>query len=77
VHATKEAEALGNKVVANIVMLGALVAIARPVSREAIVAATRETVPSCFQELNRRALDVGFQAGGLACAPVSESPASG
>jgi 2-oxoglutarate ferredoxin oxidoreductase subunit gamma len=71
VHATKEAEALGNKVVANIVMLGSLVAIARPVSREAIVAATLETVPSRFQELNRRALDIGFQAGELACAPVS------
>jgi hypothetical protein len=68
---------LGNMVAADRVMLGRLVAIARPVSREAIIEATRETVLSRFQGLNRRALAVGVQAGGLACAPVSASPASG
>jgi 2-oxoglutarate ferredoxin oxidoreductase subunit gamma len=71
VHATQQAEELGNKVVANIVMLGALIAIARPVSREAIMASTLETVPARFQELNRRALEAGFAAGELASAQAS------
>jgi Pyruvate/2-oxoacid:ferredoxin oxidoreductase gamma subunit len=77
VHAPQEAEALGNKVVAIIVMLGVLVAMTQSVSRAAIVAATRETVLLRFQGRNRRALNGGVQAGGLACAPVSGSLAPG
>ncbi len=63
VRATQIAEDLGNTIVTNIVMLGALVAIARPVSREAIIAATLESVPITFKDLNRRALEAGFRAG--------------
>lgn len=60
VPATRIAEELGNPVVANIVMLGALTAIARPVSRAALIAATLESVPPRFVELNRQALEAGF-----------------
>lgn len=63
VRATEIAEGLGNTIVANIVMLGALTAIAQPVSREAIIASTLESVPARFTDLNRRALEAGFQAG--------------
>lgn len=61
IAATRIAEDLGNTVVANIVMLGALVALASPVSRQAIMAATLESVPSRFQALNKLALEAGFQ----------------
>lgn len=72
VQATKIAESLGNTVVTNIVMLGALIAIAHPVSKEAIIKATLESVPSRFQQLNRKALEAGFQAGAAACAKQSD-----
>ncbi|MFQ3662984.1 MAG: 2-oxoacid:acceptor oxidoreductase family protein [Chloroflexaceae bacterium] len=62
VRATKIAEDLGNTVVANIVMLGALTALTGVVSPEALLAATMESVPARFRELNRRALEAGMQA---------------
>lgn len=62
VRATRIADDLGNTVVANIVMLGALVALTQPVSREAIFASTLESVPKRFQDLNKQALEAGFQA---------------
>jgi 2-oxoglutarate ferredoxin oxidoreductase subunit gamma len=62
VPATKIAEELGNSIVANIVMLGALTQLTRVVSPEAILSATLESVPSRFQELNRRALAAGMEA---------------
>ncbi len=63
VPATKLAEDLGNTIVANIVMLGALTAIAQPVSYQAMLDATLESVPTRFIDLNRRALEAGFQVG--------------
>lgn len=63
VRATKIAEELGNKITANIVMLGALTAITGVVSRSAIIEAVMESVPSRFRDLNRRALEAGFSAG--------------
>jgi 2-oxoglutarate ferredoxin oxidoreductase subunit gamma len=62
VRSTRIAEDLGNPVVANIVMLGALVALTRAVSPEAILAATLASVPARFQELNREALEAGIAA---------------
>lgn len=62
IRATKIADDLGNTVVANIVMLGALVGLAQPVSQAAIIASTLESVPTRFQELNRQALDAGMRA---------------
>jgi 2-oxoglutarate ferredoxin oxidoreductase subunit gamma len=63
VMATRIAEELGNKIIANIVMVGALAAVASPVTRNAIIDSVMESVPDRFKELNRRALDAGFQAG--------------
>jgi|YNPNPStandDraft_1061719.scaffolds.fasta_scaffold05935_8 2-oxoglutarate ferredoxin oxidoreductase subunit gamma len=62
VRATRIAEDLGNTVVANIVMLGAVAALTGVVSPEALLAATLESVPARFRELNRRALEAGMQA---------------
>lgn len=75
VQATRIAEELGNTIVANIVMLGALIGIAQPVSREAIIASTLESVPSRFQELNRQALEAGFEAAERALTRPAAVPA--
>ena len=53
-------EELGRRIVANIVMLGALVSLENIVSMEALKAATRESVPEQAIELNMKALDHGF-----------------
>jgi 2-oxoglutarate ferredoxin oxidoreductase subunit gamma len=63
VRSTKIAEDLGNVVVANIVMLGALTALSGVVSTDAILAATLASVPTRFTELNRSALESGIAAG--------------
>ncbi|RRR78465.1 MAG: 2-oxoacid:ferredoxin oxidoreductase subunit gamma [Candidatus Viridilinea halotolerans] len=63
IPATRIAENLGNTVVANIVMLGAVTAITGVVSEEAIHASTVKSVPARFKELNERALAAGMAAG--------------
>jgi len=63
VYASRIADELGNKIIANIVMLGALIAISGIVSRDAITGSVLESVPARFKELNTRALERGFQAG--------------
>lgn len=63
VPATRIAENLGNGVVANIVMLGAVAALSGVVSEGALMAATLESVPARFRELNRAALEAGIAAG--------------
>lgn len=73
VRATAIAEDLGNTIVTNIVMLGALVAIAQPVSWDAMLTATLESVPSRFTDLNRRALEAGYAAGMEACAKLDRN----
>lgn len=54
---------LGKTIVANIIMLGALVEISKVVSREAIKKAVLESVPKGTEELNTRALEIGFEEG--------------
>ncbi|MCL4370225.1 MAG: 2-oxoacid:acceptor oxidoreductase family protein [Chloroflexi bacterium] len=54
---------LGKKVVANMVMLGALSAITGIVSREGLEAAVRSTVPGKTIDLNLKALEQGYQEG--------------
>ena len=54
---------LGRKVVANMVMLGALSAITGIVSREGLEAAVRSTVPGKTIDLNLKALEEGYQEG--------------
>ncbi|NLA32126.1 MAG: 2-oxoacid:ferredoxin oxidoreductase subunit gamma [Methanomicrobiales archaeon] len=64
IPATAEAkENLGREIVANIVMMGALVAITGAVSRAAIERAVLDSVPKGTESLNTRALKRGFELG--------------
>jgi 2-oxoglutarate ferredoxin oxidoreductase subunit gamma len=72
VPASRIADNLGNKIIANIVMLGGLAAIARPVTREAMLESVLESVPARFKDLNRKAFEAGYAAGEEALAQVGE-----
>jgi 2-oxoglutarate ferredoxin oxidoreductase subunit gamma len=62
VPATREArETLGRDIVANIIMLGALVAATGVVSREAIEKAILDSVPKGTESLNLNAMKRGFE----------------
>jgi len=63
VPATRMAEKLGNRMYANLVMLGFLGAISRVVSREALNAALPGMVPDRLLAKNQEALNQGFEAG--------------
>lgn len=59
IPAVETAEELGRKVVANIVMLGAVMRLVSFVPEAAVRSAVRETVPSGTEELNEEAFDRG------------------
>ncbi|MGM0509666.1 MAG: 2-oxoacid:acceptor oxidoreductase family protein [Thermoplasmatota archaeon] len=61
VPATNIAEELGNKIVANIVMLGAFNEAAKLVPDEALRESVKDSVPSKFTDLNMKALDLGIE----------------
>ena len=61
IPATRIAEQLGNRVVANIVMLGFLVGATKVVSYEAMEKAVTDNVPKKFLDLNMKALRKGFE----------------
>jgi len=61
IPATRIAEELGNRVVANIVMLGFLVGATKVVSYEAMEKAVSDSVPKRFLDLNMKALRRGFE----------------
>jgi len=63
IPATRLAEGLGKKIVANVVMLGALVAITGIVSRESMLEAILSSVPPKTKELNERAYTTGYEKG--------------
>ncbi|MBU1050456.1 2-oxoacid:acceptor oxidoreductase family protein [Candidatus Bipolaricaulota bacterium] len=63
IPATRLADALGRKIVANVVMLGALAAISEIVSREAMLDAILNSVPARTKELNERAFSTGYAKG--------------
>jgi len=63
IPATRLAEGLGKKIVANVVMLGALVAITGVVSRKAMLEAILSSVPPRTKELNERAYATGYEKG--------------
>ncbi len=63
IRATKMAEDLGNRIIANVVMLGFLIAIAKPVSIESMEKTIPESVPSRFVDLNLEAFRKGFNFG--------------
>jgi len=63
IPAQRIAKELGLEVVANIVMIGALCGVTGVLSLESVEKAVLEIVPKGSEELNRKALQKGFQAG--------------
>ena len=63
VPATRFAEELGRKMVANIVMLGFLAAVTGIVRHDALQRAVLASVPKGTEDLNTRAFEKGYQYG--------------
>jgi 2-oxoglutarate ferredoxin oxidoreductase subunit gamma len=63
VPATRIAEELGRKIVANIVMLGAFTAITEIVDKEAVKESIKENIPAGTEELNLMAFEKGYEYG--------------
>lgn len=63
IHAQQIAESLGNKIVTNIVMVGASTAIFKLLDPEAVKQSVLDSVPSRFKELNEKAFERGLEAG--------------
>jgi 2-oxoglutarate ferredoxin oxidoreductase subunit gamma len=63
IPSTRFAEELGNRITANLVMLGFFTAITRVVSPEAMKKALPGLVPGRFLELNKKAFDKGYEYG--------------
>ncbi len=63
ISATRMAENLGNKMMANIIMLGFCTAITRAVSTEAAQATIAQSVPKGTEERNIEAYNKGFDYG--------------
>jgi len=63
VHAQKIAEELGNKIVTNIVMVGAFTSIFGMLKPDAVKESVIDSVPKRFTELNIKAFERGLEAG--------------
>ncbi len=63
IPSTRFAEELGNRIIANLVMLGFFTAITRIVSPEAMKKALPGLVPGRFLELNKKAFEKGYEYG--------------
>jgi len=63
VPSTRFAEELGNRIIANLVMLGFFTAITQVASPEAMKKALPGMVPSRFLDLNIKAFDKGYEYG--------------
>ena len=63
VQALKIAEELGNKIVTNIVMVGAFTAIFKLLKPEAVKESVIDSVPKRFTDLNIKAFERGLEAG--------------
>lgn len=63
VPATKIAEELGRRIVANIVMIGAFTAITGLLDEEAVKESIKENIPRGTEELNLAAFEKGFEYG--------------
>lgn len=61
IPATRTAEDLGRRIVANMVMLGALQEKTKIVSREALLQAVKENVPAKTIDLNSKAIEEGIR----------------
>jgi len=63
VPATKIAEGLGKKIVANVVMIGAFAAITNLLGLEHLKESIRRNVPKAFTKLNLTAFEKGYEYG--------------
>jgi len=63
IPATRYAEDMGKKIVANIIMLGFFTAISEIITPEAMESAIRSSTPKGFEELNINAFKRGFESG--------------
>ena len=63
IPATRLAEELGRRIVANVVMLGFVAAMTDIASPEAMKKAVLDSVPKGTEELNKRAFETGFEYG--------------
>ncbi|UCF49045.1 MAG: 2-oxoacid:acceptor oxidoreductase family protein [Thermoplasmatales archaeon] len=63
VNALKIAEELGNKIVTNIVMVGAFASIYGLLKPESVKESVIDSVPKRFTDLNVKAFERGFEAG--------------
>lgn len=63
VPATKMAEELGRRIVANIVMIGAFVAITNLLNEDAVRDSVKENIPKGTEELNLAAFEKGYEYG--------------
>ncbi len=81
IPATRIAEELGNRIAANIVMLGFFTAVTDIISVEAARKALPSSIPSRFVELNTKAFEEGYKFGvellGTGPAPAGGKAASG
>jgi 2-oxoglutarate ferredoxin oxidoreductase subunit gamma len=64
IPATRLAEGMGKKIVANIVMLGFATAQAEIATYEAMKKAITDSVPDRFTDLNHRAFQLGYEYSG-------------
>lgn len=63
IRATKAAEDIGKKFVANMIILGAVCELSSVVSKEALKIAVKDSVPKGTEALNLSALEKGFELG--------------
>lgn len=63
IQATRAAEDLGTRIVANVVMLGAFQVLTKVISWEALVSSVMDLVPEITHELNMKALERGKELG--------------
>jgi len=63
IPSTRFAEELGNRITANLVMLGFFTAVSKVVSPDAIKKALPGLIPSRAMDLNIKAFDKGYQYG--------------
>lgn len=61
VHATQIAEGMQRKIVANIVMLGAFVAVTGLLDKNALIEAIKANIPRGTEELNLKAFEKGYE----------------
>ncbi len=63
IPATKIAEELGRKIVANIIMLGAFVAVTSALDEKAVKESIKANIPKGTEELNLTAFEKGYEYG--------------